>query len=162
MRTRHGLIGLLLVASTLLGCQVSPSILNFGLQTGSLRIAVKGSQRGTQAYLADLDHLIVGIQTPFTTATQSIAAQAILNGSASATFASLRPAEATVSVEAFSTTGSIGTATASALVEALKIKDVNVALTLLPNYDYRGNIALGVTINDGPDVVVDPTPAPKD
>lgn len=158
MRIRHGITGLLLVAATaLLGCQVSPSTLNLDLQNGTLRVAVR-SPRSVQAYLADIDHLIVGIQTPFTTATQSIAAQAINNGSASATFESLKPGDATVSVEAFSATGSIGLATASATIEPLKIKDVDLPLTLAPNYDYRGNVALGVTVQDGPDIVVTPTP----
>lgn len=158
MRIRHAITGLLLVAATaLLGCQVSPSTLNLGLQNGTLRVAVR-SPRSVQAYLADIDHLIVGVETAFATATQSITAQAINNGSASATFESLKPGDATVSVEAFSATGSIGVATASATIEPLKIKDVDLPLTLAPNYDYRGNVALGVTVQDGPDIVVTPPP----
>lgn len=151
---------LLATALALLGCQVSPmSIL---AQDGGLRITVQGAERTVQARLADIDHLIVGIQTPFTTATQSISGQAVHNGSASATFQSLKPGVATLSVEAYSATGSIGVATASTTIEALKIKHVSVELTLAPNYDYRGNVDLGISVGQGPDVVVTPTPEPHD
>lgn len=161
MKTRYFLSSFLLVAaSAMLGCQVSP--MSLLLQDGGLEVTVKGAERTVQARLSDIDHLIVGIETPTTIATQSIAGQAVVSGNASATFQSLKPADATLSVEAFSTTGSIGLATASTTIEALKIKHVNVSLTLAPNYDYRGNVDLGISIAQGPDVVVTPTPEPHD
>lgn len=161
MRTRHGLIALLLVASTaILGCHVSPLSLQ-GEQKGCLNVHIrKIDQRTVQAWITDVDHLIVGLNTADVTATKSISAQAISNGTASTTFDTLKPGTASLSVEAFSTAGSIGLATASALIKPLEITDVNINVILAPNYDNRGNIDLGIGLQDGPVVIVTPTPKP--
>lgn len=163
MKARQYILsGLIIAAAALLGCQVSPFGTLNSLQTGEVRVNINGANRTTQAVLADIHHLTVGVQTIDGLATKSILASALTNSNASAStsFGSLKPCTATVSVEAFSATGSIGLATASAVVAPLQITDVNLHLTLAPNYDLRGNIYMGIDIQDGPTVIQEPTPRP--
>lgn len=151
---------LVLAAIALWGCQLSPVSL-LGEQTCSLNVHIrKIDPRSVQAWMSDVDHLIVGLTTADTTATKSILAAAISNGSATITFDTLKPGTASLSVEAFSATESIGVATASAQIKPLEITDVNINLILAPNYDNRGNIDLGLGLQDGPVVIVTPTPKP--
>lgn len=161
MKRRYFVYSTLMVgAAALLGCQVSPASLQ-GEQKGSMSVHIrKLDQRTVQARLNDVDHLIIGLQTADTTATKSIAAQEISNGSATTTFDTLKPGTASLSVEAFSATESIGLATASAQIKPLEITDVDINLILAPNYDNRGNIDLGIGLQDGPVVIVTPTPKP--
>lgn len=163
MKARQYILsGLLLAAAALFGCQVS-SFGTFGsLQTGEVRVNINSANRTTQAVLADIHHLVVGVESLDGLATKSILASALTNNNASAStsFGSIRPCTATVSVEAFSATESIGLATASAVVNAMQITDVNLRLILAPNYDKRGNIYMGIDIQDGPTVIQEPSPRP--
>lgn len=160
MKAQHLIIPGLLLAS-LLGCQATSHLVTaFTLQTGSMRVRLTQNTptRSTQARVGDIDHIVVGVETVDAVATQSVAGGA----SAELVFRTLKPCTATVSVEAFSATESIGLASATASVEPLQITDVNINLTLSDNYDNRGNINLGINVNDGPDVIVTPVPALHD
>lgn len=160
MKRRYALIlGLSLVS--LMGCQVTSHLItSFSLQTGAMRVRINQNlpARATQARVGDIAQLIVGVETVDGLATQSIAG----NSYSEVVFRTLKPCTATVSVEAFSATESIGLASATASVEPLQITDVSINLTLSDNYDNRGNINLGINVNDGPDVIVTPAPALHD
>lgn len=159
MKAQIILPSLIVASAALMGCQTAPFSLNFN-QTGSLQVTVQGAQRTTQAKLSEIAHLNIQVVTQDATESQTVNAAALVGGnSAAVTFVALKPCTATVSVEAFSATESIGSATASALIQPLQITNATINLTLIPTYIQTGNLNLGISIQEG--TVVRVTPAPE-
>lgn len=143
---------LLLLAGCLAGC-LAPQLQKTELSLagrGGLWVAVSGNFR-TQATLADVDHLVIGLQTVDATASRTLASGSLTNGNASASvsFETLKPCTATVSVEAFDqASSSIGFASASVAVQAAKITHLTMSLQIGAGTIETGNLVADATILD--------------
>lgn len=144
-------LALLLLPCCLSGC-LTPQFqqTSFQLGTGDVRVTVGGFEKRVQATPADLDHLVIGLQTIDATANRTLGSSDLINGtSGSVTFEALKPCTATVSVEAFdSASTSIGLATASVEVQPAKITHLAMSLQIGAGTIETGNLVADATISD--------------
>lgn len=137
-------------------------------RTGALVVRISGdfsSLRSTQAKIADIDHVTVGLEmSGIDSKSRTITKAELANGgsSASATFEALPPGNATVSIGVFDlSNAAIGAATASATILASQTTALNIGVELAPTYVYSGSLTTNITITDGPTIHVSPSPSPS-